>query len=852
MSETVPAGPQVALTEFQKTAVAAMRASILAAADYQHHNPTLRREVARRVGATLLQAPTGSGKTLMLGRTLEAVRGRTGAACVWFWFAPYSGLVVQTRAALAERCPSLRLRELGRDRSALLTRDGDVFVQTWALVAANKKEARKVRSRTESAPALDDMLADLRERGVRIGVVIDEAHLNFGTSAQAAASFYLDVLRPDFTLLATATPNDEKLLDFERRAGVAVENRVVVSREEVVAAGLNKRGLQLGVVRIADADLRTLEPEQATLAVAWRRHGQIKARLAERGLAVTPLMLVQVEDQTKGGRDPLERVRDKLLANGVPASAIRSHTSGEPDPDFHTLAYDPTCEVLIFKVAVATGFDAPRAWTLVSMRPSRGTSFGLQVVGRIMRVHPLVRPLHGSDDLLDRGYVFLSDPELQAGLDAAAAELKAVRSSVESIADELQVLEFTDAPHAHFGAPRITLAELPPPPRTDAERRDRLAPLIAAGAVERSVADAPSAEQDRAIQWGEWRRGADTPLFDADALPLAPAPGGSGRAKVGGRSFVLRTDRGVPQALLSEQLPPLETLDAQVVEDAAKLLFGQARTPFDYLTVTLGRAAVSLRDLFLGERGEEFVSVRMSDAQIAEQAQASFEFNEAVSARALKQALVAQFRQVAEARGMDVGDPQPLRRALELFALNHPESIPAALREAQAAYMRVASAEPIPPLLLAEGEAMQPAERGAYDVFPPNMNREERAFAELLDGDRSGRVKWWLRLQANASWAPTLLLPTGRRFFPDFAVGVLGRNTPDSVALVETKDDGVTGRLHSQANLEKIRAEHRDYRRVTWTYRRADGRWIEARYDSAMEDIIPARPFTTETLVRVV
>ena len=39
-----------------------------------------------------------------------------------------------------------------------------------------------------------------------------------------------------------------------------------------------------------------------------------------------------------------------------------------------------------------------------------------------MRVHPGVRPLHGSDPLLDRGYVFLSDPELQAGLDAAAAE----------------------------------------------------------------------------------------------------------------------------------------------------------------------------------------------------------------------------------------------------------------------------------------------------------------------------------------------------------------------------------------------------------------------------------------------
>jgi hypothetical protein len=33
-------------------------------------------------------------------------------------------------------------------------------------------------------------------------------------------------------------------------------------------------------------------------------------------------------------------------------------------------------------------------WTLVSVRPSRGRDFGMQIVGRIMRVHPLVRSFH--------------------------------------------------------------------------------------------------------------------------------------------------------------------------------------------------------------------------------------------------------------------------------------------------------------------------------------------------------------------------------------------------------------------------------------------------------------------------
>ena len=88
---------------------------------------------------------------------------------------------------------------------------------------------------------------------------------------------------------------------------------------------------------------------------------------------------------------------------------------------------------------------APRAWTLVSVRPNRGRDFGLQIVGRIMRVHPSVRPIHGQDKLLDSGYVLLTDPEMQEGLQAAVDELTAVRESIEIITDNLDVYEFLNA-----------------------------------------------------------------------------------------------------------------------------------------------------------------------------------------------------------------------------------------------------------------------------------------------------------------------------------------------------------------------------------------------------------------------
>ncbi len=834
-----------ALVKFQRDAVEALAGSVRVAAGYIARDGAHRAEIARSAGVMLLESPTGSGKTLTLGRTLEAVRAKLPARCVWFWFAPFAGLVAQTRAALAEQCPALRLRDLALDREAAGVRDGDVFVQTWASVAKANRESLRARKSGEAAPSLDAMLAALRADGVHVGVVIDEAHLNFGVNARAAADFYLNVLRPDFTLLATATPNDEKLRAFEHAAGVRVESRVTVDRADVVEAALNKRGLKLGVIRFNGAEARLIEPELAALAVGWDQHGRVKARLAERGIPVTPLMLVQVEDQASGDADPVERVRQKLLEIGVPAPTIAVHTSGQPDPDFHILAHDPSREVLVFKVAVATGFDAPRAWTLVSVRPNRTPAFGLQIVGRIMRVHPAVRAIAGQDEMLDRGYVFLTDADLQAGLDAAAAELKAVRSSIEAISGELTVTEFSNArPHLP-GATHRTIA-IGAPPVDGADRERRLGALADAGLVDAAALHAcPEAEQDRAILQGEFRQALGaTPLFGG--LPAGPAAPAA--PKRGQRTIPLRTGLGVPAALRREVLPGPEQWNREIVAATARALFRQADTPIRYLMTRKGKAQVSLRDLFLGGdiESRDF-NVRMSDARIAEAAQASFAFNDHLDPRRFKQALIEEFARWCDNDGIEY-EENDLRRALDLFAMSRPSALSAALREAQAAHLQVTDAEPLPPLLVDADAVLNTARLGAYGVFPPNMNKEERSFAEWLDADRTGRVQWWLRLQESASWAVTLILPTGRRFFPDFAVGVEGRNTHDRIALVEIKDDGVSGRLHSDENRIKIRQSHREYGHVAWTVRE-EGTWAHARLDPDLDRIFTRGRFDVDALL---
>jgi type III restriction enzyme len=842
---------RVSLAQYQLNAVDAMAETLRTVSALHDREPEHRTRISRELGVILLQAPTGSGKTLMLGRALEAVRGQLSAKTVWFWFAPYAGLVTQTRSALTAQCGALRQRDVYADREASAARDGDVFVQTWASVAVVKKESRKVRSDKEASLSVDSMIAELRERGFRIGVVIDEAHLNFGSGAAATADFFLNVLSPDFTVLATATPNDAKLEKFERDAGLKVASRVTVAREAVVKAGLNKIGLMVGVLRFKEEDRALIDTEVATLTAGWSQHSFIKDKLAEKGISLTPLMLVQVEDQQEGKEDPVARVKERLIEIGVPEKAIAVHTSGEPDPAFHTLAYDPEIEVLVFKLAVATGFDAPRAWTLVSVRPSRGRDFGLQIVGRIMRVHPLVRPLHGTEPLLDRGYVFMSDPELQVGLDEAAADLKAVREGIAVLTDTLDVNVLgNDARAAEsYGA-----TPLPPPPvqavpgETEGDRVER---QVSMGLLNPNYATASTLRQQSALSAVEgFSAPATPPLFpnlpDVLAPRVTPAQPVPQEHQV---KYLLRTDLGIPTALVREELPNLFDIEGDLCPQIAREFCRMVPMTSMLLAVN-SNAELSMRDLFnAGQTDQRNLSVRMSAARIAEQAQAQLMFNDGIDPRRIREAVEAELARLCQKDGI-AATSRDIRRTINLAILRQPQALKEAVRIAQGHHIRLESNEPIPTEQFGPKDAPK-AKKGAYGAFIGRYNRPERAFVEMLDNDDTGRIKWWLRNPESEKWATRLILPTGKRFFPDFVVGVSGRRTRDSIALVEIKDDGETGRLHSDSNAVKIRSEHSEYKKVFWSFREAEGVFLKAVWNQSYNRIFSAGPFEIEDMVLI-
>jgi type III restriction enzyme len=95
-----------------------------------------------------------------------------------------------------------------------------------------------------------------------------------------------------------------------------------------------------------------------------------------------------------------------------------------------------------------------------------------------------------------------------------------------------------------------------------------------------------------------------------------------------------------------------------------------------------------------------------------------------------------------------------------------------------------------------------------YGVMPQDLNGPEQAFAQLLDADTSGTVEYWFRNEPRKPWSIGIVMPSGDRYFPDFAIKVAGRTAGGGLMLVETKGNHI---LNGDNTVDKVLAEHKLY-----------------------------------------
>lgn len=753
-----------------------------------------RRQAAAYNGCVLIQAPTGSGKTLMAGQIAEEFARE--AKVVWFWFTPFAGLVDQARMALKKQFSALRVRDIQSDRLAMGTKSGDVFVSTWASVAANNEKARKLRRDGDLSLALDTLVPSLREAGFHIGVVIDEAHHTF-SGATEAVRFYTQVMQPEFTLLITATPDDKDVDKFKKATGIAELHRITVSREDAVSAGLIKAGIKSVAYLAPDEQKALVDFQMAALADAKSVHERIKTELKAAGVDLTPLMLVQVAT-TSERDDDVARARDNLKNLGFPESAIASYTAKEPSDDLLAVALDESKEVLIFKMAVALGFDAPRAFTLVSMRGAKDTDFGIQVVGRILRVH---RRLQGRKlpDMLGYGYVFLADAENQTGLTSAAEKINSIRTGLSEVSPYTMVVNIAGQNQVQvLQNGQSTFVPVEPPVSTVGAVDLRFSATVMTGGqsvLEGLVLTMPEAPP---VEPG------------STSKPTQP---GNVRYKLKVPSLCFKTER-LP--IGTEAL--LACIGATVAIGDKEVAAGMR-----------AKTAVVRREeeIFTRTVNDTAFQAQLSGSEIARRAQRVLFEPDYLDPRELHAVLLQRLEAEYTARGINF-DAAHLERALDMILVTSPTLVRQAARQCAAKYAELSDASPLPDFI-DQLPGVRTSRLNLYGVMPTGLNRDELAFVEVLDSDLTGTVEWWHRNEPRKPWSIGLILPNGAQYFPDFVVKVKDRPFGDGLLLVEMKGDHI---LNSGDTQDKVLATHSHYRRPMMLSREADGRFMTIQQES--------------------
>lgn len=384
----------------------------------------------------LLRAPTGSGKTFVISRTLERVSAERDV--VWFWFVPFVTLVQQTEDALRAHAPSLAPYGLnsGRNQDA---HPGMVLLSTAQGVARAQWRTKGYDADgDDETRTLAAFVARAKARNLQIGLVVDEAHIGLDKGTEFGK--FAHWLEADYLVMATATPKDERLNEFLINAGYSAQVSFAASRDEVVQARLNKKYIEAVVYNLGQSMLHITDLRRTVLRQAWKRNLKIGQALTAAGITLTPLLLVQVAN---GDKTVDEAADDLMRLCGVPAEAIGRHSSDEPDPVLMAaIANDSRKQVLIFKQSAGTGFDAPRAFVLASTKPVNDPDFAMQFIGRVMRVakpvrNAFVRPVEILADL-NTAYVYLGNAQAQAGFESAVKASAEVKNQLEGQTEKLE------------------------------------------------------------------------------------------------------------------------------------------------------------------------------------------------------------------------------------------------------------------------------------------------------------------------------------------------------------------------------------------------------------------------------
>lgn len=711
----------------------------------------------------LLRAPTGSGKTFILTKVLQTVTQTSPT--IWFWFVPFVNLIQQTEDSLAGNANTLTPVSLLRGRNQLPA-SGQVIISTAQAVAkAKSRNAGYTDGADDTTRSIDSLLALARANGLHIGLIVDEAHI--ALDSQTEFGKFAQWLKPDRIVMASATPKDVRLIEFIQSAGYSSFESFNVARDDVVKARLNKRYIEAVVYALRPSLQTVADLEQTVLRQAWRQNRRLKLILAEQGINLVPLLLVQVAN----GKGTVEAAREQLMRLcKIPPSAIGIHSADDPDPVLMaSIANDSSKEVLIFKQSAGTGFDAPRAFVLASTKPVNDPDFAAQFIGRVMRVHRAIRA-HFSldvpiDPLLDTAYIYLTNAEAQQGFAQAVAATANLQSDLEGQTEKLVPCKMKSGAVVYTNRPSSTAAlfhDLAYPASEPKRPRPAVDVLIRSGQTPTlsglSFSDDDDTDLDKQEPSGQ--PGSAPATYAASNPTLRPPEGLAKPTRTQFRAAMLQAGirfydkraniASLPTALQAEQRPEMQDMSAASKAAATRLTI-DPELKRDAVLIALDRVRdreihTELTD---GALTENKVAVVIDRAALAAEALAALralpqvEDEDAsiiidVISKRLREELVATLEADDSDMPADGEINKLCRHAAYAVIRKERDSLAELLNEEISNQAKLVVAGPLPDaMIFAADIALDPSPKNIYGVMPPSKDNVTALGDVLLMDQRS-------------------------------------------------------------------------------------------------------------------
>ncbi|MDE1988814.1 MAG: DEAD/DEAH box helicase family protein, partial [Patescibacteria group bacterium] len=354
----------------------------------------------------VFQAPTGSGKTIMLAeamsRMVKELGGEKELSFVWI---SVNYLHEQSKLKLEKHFENERLLDcinIDEIQNNELEQNQIVFVNWDSL---NKEGISLFMSDNEKDWNLNKIAENTRDAGRDIVLIIDESHRTAKTSKSQEI---VGMIGPKLTIEVSATPKE----------GVTNDHKITVKLSEVVAEGMIKQEVQI------NPGLGRVQTNEDIIREALKKRKWLKQQYEEAGTDINPLLLVQIPKKKQSDvREPEDKIIEILSKEGITIESRKLALWLAPKDKKLNLDYiekdDSEVEVLVFKEAIAQGWDCPRAGILLLQREwnSENYVFNIQTLGRIMRMPE--QKHYDNFPALNVGYVYTASNNFEIVEDLA-------------------------------------------------------------------------------------------------------------------------------------------------------------------------------------------------------------------------------------------------------------------------------------------------------------------------------------------------------------------------------------------------------------------------------------------------